>query len=176
MNENIVDVKFLADFFEKDIRTIQLWAKTEGMPKEDRGQYDLLQCCRWRVKKLEEKISELEKGDVTLYKLQQEYQKLRNEEKTLDLEVKKRNLLDREVVEMVNSAFIKLIIRNLNAIPPRLAKKLNGDGKMMQIIKDEIDDMLRTIAKTPINYFEETIETEISEKKQDEDQLIDFDE
>lgn len=172
MNENIVDVKFLADFFEKDIRTIQLWAKSEDMPKEDRGQYDLIKCCKWRIRKLEEKISELEKGDVTLYKLQQEYQKLRNEEKTLDLEVKKKNLLDRELVELVNSSFIKLMIRNLNAIPYRLNKKINGDNKTLHILKNEIDDMLRTIASTPINYFEQEIESELMNNQEDEDNVV----
>lgn len=128
------------------------------MPKEERGQYDILKCAKWRIEKLESKIEEIEKGDVTLYKLQQEYQKLRNEEKTLDLEVKKKNLLDRETVEMVNSVFLNLIVRNMKAIAPRLNKKINGDNKTLEIINNEIDELLKSIANTPINYFEDEIE------------------
>lgn len=167
---NIVDVEFLAGYFNKTVRTIQLWAKTEGMPKEDAGKYDIIKCAKWRIQKLEEKISELEKGDVTLYKLQQEYQKLRNEEKALDLEVKKRNLLDRETVELVNSVFLKLIVRNIKALAPRLNKKINGNSKTLAVINDEIDELLKSISNTPINYFENEIE-EISQVEIQEDEI-----
>lgn len=154
MDNYLVDTDFLARFFDKDMRTIQLWAKLEGMPKEDRGQYDFVKCAKWRIDKLEKEIDELKKGDVTLYKLQQEYQKLRNEEKALDLEVKKKNLLDRETVEMVNTAFLRLIIRNIKALAPRINKKVNGDNKTLDVIKNEIDVLLNAISETPLTYFE----------------------
>lgn len=166
----VVDVEFLAEYFEKTPRTIQMWAKTEGMPKEDAGKYDIIKCAKWRIKKLEEKITELEKGDVTLYKLQQEYQKLKNEEKALDLEVKKRNLLDRETVELVNSVFLKLIVRNIKALAPRLNKKINGNSKTLAIINNEIDELLKSISNTPINYFEDEIE-EIGPLEKQEDEI-----
>jgi phage terminase Nu1 subunit (DNA packaging protein) len=159
----IVDAESLAKYFYRDIRTIQHWAQYEGMPKEERGKYNIVLCARWRIGKLEEKIKELEKGDATLYQLQQEYQKLRNEEKALDLEVKKRNLLDRETVEITNTVFLKLIVQNIKALGPRLNKKLTGDANTLAIINAEIDELLKTISQTPLSYFEEQIPGEDEE-------------
>lgn len=162
-NSNLVDVDFLARFFNKDARTVQLWAKFDGMPKEERGLYDFVKCVRWRVAKLEEKIEELEKGDVTLYKLKQEYQKLQNEEKRLDLDKQQNNLLDAETVELVNVSFVKMIVRNLNSIGPRLNKNLNGDAKTLSVINTVLDEFKNFCASTQISYFKEDI------KKQEEE-------
>lgn len=165
-NTNLVDVDFLARFFGKDIRTVQLWAKLESMPKEDRGKYDFVKCVKWRIDKLEEKIDELEKGDVTLYKLKQEYQRMMNEEKDIMLKRLNESLVEKDLVELAYVSMIKMLVRNADSIVSRLTKKINGDAKTLSLIQEEIDEYKNLCANTPLNYFEEELEQQLNQVKE----------
>lgn len=60
-----VDVYFLARYFNRNERTIQLWVKEWrrlGMPPKERGVYNLMECIKWRFKQLEEELLENKRG------------------------------------------------------------------------------------------------------------------
>jgi len=155
MPSNLVDVQFLSAFFAVDERTIQLWAKTwiikYGMVKAERGKYDFLKAVRCRIKDLEEKIEELEKGDVTLYKLKQEYQSMANEEKAIRLKMLTEEVIDAEAVRIAWLSETKTFSKSLMGLIPRLNVKLNGNDKTYKIIKDEVNAVRKEIGNSKLD-------------------------
>lgn len=151
-----VNVEYLSKLFGVDIRTVQLYAKNNGLPKDERGEYPLVECLLWYIKKLENNIADLQKENP-LAVVRQEAIELNNQKKRLELEKQLGNLLDRELVTMINIAQIKMIVRNADAIAPRLTKKLNGDAKVLSIIQEVINEFKIFCAETPIEYYQDEV-------------------
>jgi hypothetical protein len=166
---NIVDVEFLAKFFSKDVRTIQLWSKDLGMPKEDRGKYDFIKVVRWRINFLEDKIEELEKGDATLYKLKQEYQQMMNEEKKMKIEKMREGLIDAVLVKLAWISEVKIISRSIDALVPFFCKLFSATPEQRATIKSEIDSLKVRISKSELDLNDE-IERELEQELKEEDE------
>ena len=97
----IVSVDILADFFDRDIRTVQLWAENAGMPKLAKGKYDLNECAKWRLQKLEEEIETLgNSGDKDHLALKKEGQRLSNMEREFRFKKLIGGLVDSEAVHI----------------------------------------------------------------------------
>ena len=151
-----VNVQFLAELFGVTERTIQNYAGI-GLPKTERGEYPLLDSLLWKIKNQAETITDLEKENPLTVSRKKAID-LNNEKKELELQKQRGSLLDAELVEMSFVTIIKMLTRNADSIAPRLNKKINGDAKTLDTIKNEIDDFKNLCANTPLNYFEEEIE------------------
>lgn len=157
-----VNVQFLAEAFGVTDRTIQNYV-LKGMPKDERGEYPLIDCLFWLISQQKKNIEDL-KDENPLAVVRQEAIELNNQKKRLELEKQQQSLLDAEQVELVNIGFIKMLTRNLKSIGPRLNKKINGDAKTLSIINQELEDYQNLCASTPINYFEDEIEQQLKEE------------
>lgn len=157
IQEITVNVEFLAEVFGVDIRTVQNY-HLAGMPKNERGEYPLFACLMWQIKKLKEDIETL-KTETPLKLSQKKAIDLNNERKDLELAKLRGDLLDRELVEQVNVTAMKMIARNIDAVAPRLNKKLGGDATMLSTIKQDLDELKTICASTPLNYFEDEQQT-----------------
>lgn len=149
-------VSDLAELFDVDIRTVQNYV-IEGMPREDRGKYNLFDCVQWRLQQLKTKIEEAERGDATLYKLRQEEQFLKNEMRRVALNKLQNSVIDSETVRAAWIRQIKVIVSNIDAAAPRINNQIAGDGKTLKVIRDEINAIRKLIseAKLDFNFDEE---------------------
>ena len=174
INSQLTDLSFLAAFYNCDERTIQLWAKkweAKGFPvREDRGQYNFIDFARNRIKDLEDKVNELEKGDETLYKLKQEYQRMHNEEKEERLRKIKNRSVDYQIVRDAWCLQLKVIVNNMEALAGRITTRLGGDRTMFNKINTMVNEVRSAIAGTQleltaIDEIEQVME-EYSEKSE----------
>ncbi len=104
---NIVDVNILAQFLEVEPRTIQNWVSNYGAPKTARGEYDILEFVKWRIKYLERENEKLKMGDETLYKLEQEDKKVVTAFRKIKLMKELKKLVD---IDLANDAYAKDMI------------------------------------------------------------------
>lgn len=162
LKKHTVNVQFLAEVFGVTDRTIQNYV-LKGLPRDERGEYPFIDCLLWMLEQQKKDIEDLQKENP-LSVARKEAIELNNQKKRLDLEKQQASLLDAETVELVNISFIKMIVRNLKSIGPRLNKKINGDAKTLSIINQEIEDMQNLCANTPLNYFEDDIEQQLKEE------------
>jgi phage terminase Nu1 subunit (DNA packaging protein) len=161
-----VNREFLSEIFLCDVRTVQNFAQLYGMPRDERGEYPLFECLVWFIKKLQKEFDELSK-DNPLTRARVEALDLNNQKKIKELEILNGKWLDAELVNFVNVAHVKMLMRNLEAIAPRLNKKINGDSITLALIRDELNDYRNLCADTKINYYEDEIEKMLSENKTD---------
>lgn len=163
MSDNIiVNVEFLADKFGVDVRTIQNWAAYNGLPKNDRGEYPYLACLEWYIDKQKKDIEDLQKENP-LTVARKEAIELNNQRKTLQLQKEQGSLVEKDLVEMAFVSIVKMLMRNVESIAPRLTKKLGGSAKELAIIREEIEDYKNLCANTPLNYFEDEFEQQLQE-------------
>lgn len=158
-----VNRDFLADIFSCDVRSITNYVSLYGMPKDERGEYPLFDCLIWFINRQKNENKELAENNP-LNQARLKAIELNNQKKRLELEKQLGNLLDRELVTMINIAQMKMIVRNADAIAPRLTKKLNGNAKVLSIIQEVINEFKIFCAETPINYYEDEIEKMLVEK------------
>lgn len=150
-----VNVQFLAEVFGVTDRTIQNYV-LKGLPRDERGEYPFIDCLLWMLDQQKKDIEDLQKENP-LSVARKEAIELNNQKKRLELEKQLGNLLDRELVTMINIAQIKMIVRNADAIAPRLTKKLNGDAKVLSIIQEVINEFKIFCAETPIEYYQDEV-------------------
>lgn len=156
-DSNSVDVEFLAKFFKKDIRTIQLWAKNEGMSKQARGRYDFIRCVRWRIEKLEnENEILLTTGDKKLYEEKYKGEVIKNRDKELAYKTRLGKLIDRKSALRVWTNQTSVIKNNFDFLGNNLIRDLDGvsdESKKRKIIKKAITEAKETVASLDIEQF-----------------------
>lgn len=175
MNEqtkaNLVDVEFLAKFYRVDERTIQNWAKefeenTQiNIPvRFDRGQYDFVKFVHAKNLHYEITIRRLELGDESLYELQKEYQRLRNEEKLIDVANKKNENINRDMVALAWKSEVALFAKSIRALPGLGATMIPDEStyeQRYQAIDKHCKEILDELASTEIIETEEKLEREL---------------
>jgi hypothetical protein len=140
-SSNIVSVEVLAQFFEKEVRTVQLWASEFGMPKVERGQYDFLECTKWRIKYLEKEIEKLKLGDETLYKLERDGAFITNQMRKVKLMKELKKLVELDLVNIAWANEVVAFRASLNALEYSLItslQNLHDENKKREIIKKKI--------------------------------------
>jgi len=133
----IVDIKEVAQYFGKTERTIQLWAQ-DGMPKDGRNQYNLVECAKWRIEILEEKVKDLESGDDELMKYKRENEKLMVQQRKVKL--------FREMNRLVPLNAMKLAweTQAINFIRILESSELALKGELRDLVgSDEVDEILK---------------------------------
>lgn len=154
----LVNVDKLAKALNLQARRIQQLVK-EGMPREDRGRYDLGACMLWYIRYLQGVI-EKKSANVNGEFLGLNDQRVRGlradaELKEMELALKRgqtANLTD------VRSALANLVLMTkarLLAVPPRLAGEVMGEGSLVMIqakIEKAIKDALNQLADDGSNY------------------------
>ena len=140
----MVSVNILADFFDRDIRTVQLWAEKDGMPKLAKGRYDLNECAKWRLQKLEEEIESLEdSGDKDHLALKKEGQRLSNMEREFKVKKLIGGLVDSEAVRIAWAKETKIYHEALKVLKIKLINALEevtDRSKRQEIITREVNE------------------------------------
>lgn len=148
----IVTIKYLAEFFERDERTIFLWVSEQGAPKpSERGAYDFVEFVRWRVKKLEADLKKEKLGDETLYELQKEQTRLNNNIKAIKLQQLEKQVLATDLVQTAWLTEVKLWVRSLDALAIKINQVLNGDRTTLNKIQDEIAALRKQISEAELD-------------------------
>jgi phage terminase Nu1 subunit (DNA packaging protein) len=128
--------KVLASLFGITRQRIHQLVK-EGMPKENRGSYDLLKCIRWYVRFLTAAIEkkEIPVGDVYVGEREERIRNIRADAdlKELDLAQKRSQLVAIQDAERVFADLRLTTTAHLMAIPPRLAPELVGETSRVMI-------------------------------------------
>ena len=168
----IVDVEFLAKFYRVDERTIQNWTKEfednsqiNISVRYDRGQYDFVKFVQAKNLHYELTIKRLELGDETLYELQREYQKLRNEEKRIEILNLKNKNIDREFVMLAWRSEVSLFAKSIRAVPGLGATMIPDESTYehrYQVIDKHCKEILDELSRAEIIELEEKLEYELS--------------
>lgn len=147
-----VDVMYLASYFDVTERTIQNWVK-QGMPRDARGNYDLVACARWLIKDLRQKNDELQLGDETISRLKRSEMEMRNEEREIKLRRLRGEYIEVELVKSTWITLAKVITRYLEGLAVKINRRMNGDGVTLSLISDEINLIRSDIASLNPNYM-----------------------
>lgn len=161
---NIVTVEMLASFFKKDVRTIQYWASDLGMPKIGRGEYDFIECCRWRLEYLEKEIEKLKLGDETLYKLEQEGAQLTNQIRKVKLMKELNRVIDKDLANIAWANEVTSFRASLDALEYSLTmvlQNLHDEDKKKELIKKHIREIKNQLgSELRFNEPDEIIESD----------------
>lgn len=176
---NIVDVEFLAKFYRVEQRTIQLWTKefAEDFQIEvryEKGEYDFVKFVHAKNLHYEKTIQKLELGDVTLYELQREYQRLKNEEKKIQVKTLNDQTIDIETVRIVIMEQAYLFgksMRGLKTILSKMMPDITTYDQRYQINDKYIDEALNQIAKDEIIGSQEQLERELDNVDEEENKI-----
>lgn len=160
-----VNIEFMTKFFSRDERTIQLWVK-EGMPREERGEYDIIKCSRWYIHKLRKENENLKLGDQTLYQLKKEEQTIKNEERELKLKKLKGELIDLNNVRLAWMGTAKIIVKYLDGFAVNLNIMLSGDANTLAKIRAGVNSLRDDISRLEPDYFI----SEMDDSEEDEDE------
>ena len=169
-NANQVDVHTLAKFFNRDVRTMQLWVN-DGMPRETRGMYDFVKCVRWRIDKLESENEILKTtGDEKLHELRIRDQAIKNKRGELSLKRDLAQLIDKKQVLIAFSNQNSVINFKINNLMNDLLRELKEslDSKQVKKLREHFNETKDTISKLKIDEYivnEDKIHTD---KEQDE--------
>ena len=162
----IVTVTQLAEIYECTERTIQNWAE-EGMPKEDRGEYDLAKVAKWVYLRQKRELEIVrESGDEKLHALKMQGQRINNREREVKLRRMLGELVDFDAVRIAWVGECKVFRKNLSALVPKLAHALAGvedTGKKREIILNHVREVMNMLGELKIN-DEEEVESGEEEK------------
>ncbi|MCA0387937.1 MAG: hypothetical protein LCH52_05525 [Bacteroidetes bacterium] len=167
-----VDLLFISNFFDRDERTIQLWVQ-KGMPREQRGNYDLVACTRWLIRELRQENEELKSGDQTLSRLRKVEQEMRNEEREIKLKKLRGEYIEVELVKSTWVTMGKVIVKFLEGLAVKINRRVNGDSITLAAIHEEINLIREDISKLKPGYFTD-IEDEDDSGSETEDNELNF--
>lgn len=157
-----VTVNELADFFGRTPRMMQLWVETQGMPRDSHGEYNLIDCARWRIRKLEEENEILKNsGDENLHAEKLKGQRISNMEREVRYRRTLKELVDLEAVRMAWTNETKNFRKALKGLENKLNVSLENVTdplKRKSIIETEIRDLLTTLGDLRIEIEDNTDE------------------
>jgi hypothetical protein len=156
----LVNIEKLAKALNITGRRIQHLVKVEGMPRGDRGRYDLGACMLFYIRYLQgviEKRSANVGGGEMLGLNDQRVRGLRADAELKEMELALRrgqtaNLLD---VRRAISDLVLMTKARLLAVPPRLAVEVMGEGSRVMIqakIEAAVKDALNQLADDGSSY------------------------
>jgi hypothetical protein len=113
---NIVGVATLAEFFDVDERTIQLWVTNLAAPKLAHGKYDFLKFIKWRLKYLETEIKISQSGSDRKYETEAKILELQYVERQIKVGEKLKQLAPIDLVNIIWTEETISINSALNAL------------------------------------------------------------
>jgi hypothetical protein len=151
----IVDIKYLADFWSLDIRTVQYYADStreeNPLPRESKGKYDFVKANRWMYERQKNKLEILESsGDEKLHGLKMEGQRIANKEKELRLNKLLGEIVDYEAVKIAWLNEVNIIKQAIHQMSYILQTELNEQddkNKILEKVNNAKDAALRCIAE-----------------------------
>lgn len=159
-----VDVHYLANLYDVEVRTIQLWEekfieKNYESSRVERGEYDIIKFVRNVHKVQKEEIDILKNSmDEKLHALRVEGQKTDNRLKYLKLKKLERELISFDQARMAWVNETTIFRKNLIAMIPKLVTTLDGvdnQHKRHEIIMKEVHEVLNMLGNLKIIFDEE---------------------
>jgi len=146
MSDRLVDfpisVTTLAEYFDRDVRTIQLWVEKwiekYNLIKNNRNEYMFAACCRCRFKDLEKENEILSKaGDEKLYAHQITGQIIKNKKAEIDWRHSIYQLVNKRSILLLwsaqNNTIKSLLITGENDLKLKLSEDVNEEQKIKTI-------------------------------------------
>ena len=157
----------LARIMKITARTVRSW-KSDGMPVEKDGCYNLEKIITWRIQK-EQKKSKV--GSPELRKHEIEYRKFRALQVRLDYEIKAEKYLPVDEVEAAWRNTLTILKNNLLNLPRQISPQLENLEvlEIEAILTDRIREMIQRLGNEAQAELEadEKNEQEINNKKKD---------
>lgn len=138
-----VNIMTVAKFFDMSDRQIRRWVNL-GMPKEDKGIYDLKKCFDWWKENITPQVTEEEK------EIRKRYWMAKAEGEEIKVSRLKALLIPKEDIIGEFTQRASDLKTTLRALKYRLSGTLEGKNReeIMQILSTEIDEMLRNFCRT----------------------------
>lgn len=153
-----VTVADLAEHFERDVRTVQLWVKEwstkYGLAKTGRNEYMFAACCKYRMKDLEKENEVLEKaGDEKLYAHQIKGQIIKNKKAETDWRHSIYQLVNKRSILLLwsaqNNTIKSLLITAENELKLKLSEEITEEEKL-KIITESFKNLRTDISELSI--------------------------
>ena len=128
----------VAEFFDQALQTVKQWRmESPPMPGDDSG-YPLRDIVRWRIAKVQQ-------SDLAAAKRQQEYDlgEILVESKRIELEEKKRTILDRHDVELWAATALVELREGIMQLPEMLAA--SAPEGLRNFVREETDRHCRDL-------------------------------
>lgn len=166
LSKRIVDVETIADYFGCGERNIQIWVDDLGAPNWQtdkslrRGEYNLDEFIKWRLKYLDEQIKIEKAGGQEKYKLEAEGQRLQNIERAQKILMKQKKLVDFSKVREAYVNDAAAYSNGLDKLDYKIAEHIetvHDKDKLKKKIHAEIIDLRNRIG-TELKINDEDIE------------------
>lgn len=142
----------IADLFLVEPRWINRLAKDRGLPREGRGQYDLIKVVRWYVAFLNRQVDELRAGGEDGLQAKARFLKSQANMKEMDEAARRGETVNiMEVASIVEEA-LSILRTRLLSLHKRVAPLLDGSetiGEREDVIKGIVYESLTELATVP---------------------------
>lgn len=146
-----VPVAVIADLFDVSERRVQDYVSDDNMPKLARGEYNLFDCVRWKIKKLERENEMLKNsGNETRYAEQLKGDRYKNMKLAQDMLKSAGHLVEAEDVRIAWTTECNALRTALKGLIPDLTAALDNvqdDLKRKEIITKKIHSVAKYIAE-----------------------------
>lgn len=142
----------IQELFQISPQTLGDWVRM-GMPKQDRGLYNVADCVRWRLSYLDKKIRTIRyTSDETITDLKKEMQKIQNRERLVKLAKLEGQLIPFSKAQLAWAEQLSIIVRLIEALPAQINDLIGGDNQTFEIIRKAVNNARRDIAAAEINF------------------------
>jgi len=140
-----------AMLFGIEPRTITKWVNENGMPKEGRGQYNLMSIVQWRCSYLEKKIKVMENGGVDGMNQNTRLKKVSSEIKELQLAKLNRSLIDLEEIMPIIITALSNIRQTSIPFSQKVSPQLEGLNlnERSELIRDQLNELFEELSHIP---------------------------
>lgn len=141
----LVSVDKVAKALNTGVRSVQRLV-LEGMPRAERGKYDLAQCMLWYIRYLQKIVESrgLSTEDAVGASLRQERQRLikaQADREELELSARRAELMPVALYGERIAAFTMTVRQRLLMLPARVAPQLEGENRV--VIKAKLEQAVR---------------------------------
>lgn len=150
---NIRSLGEIADLFGKvQQRTINLLVKNEGLPRKERGEYDLAEVIPWYMKRYEHQLKEAKAGGEDGVQAKARLIKAQADLKQIALAKVRAEVINVQDAIIAFENVLSILRQRANVFPKRAAPQLEGletNGEREAMLKDLINELLTELADIP---------------------------
>ena len=135
-------------------RMVNLHAKDHGMPRIDRGQYDIVACVHWYIDYLKQQIKEARRGDETEQQARTRLTVATADLRELELARAKGDLIEVDLVKILWERLVASFKTKILGIPSKLPQRLiicKDINQIKGLLEQEIFEALSELSRSDID-------------------------
>ena len=146
----------IADLFNQEIRTIDLNVKKLGMPRKERGVFNVVDVFKWKIKQLQKQIEDIKTGDGSYADAEKRDMIATAALKEIKLAHERGEVMNRSDAASMAKDAVMDTNKKMDGWPRKLALRLimkETPLEIEQIIQGEVDAIRNELSRIPDTLF-----------------------